>query len=493
MPKVTKKNKKDRQAVKDWFRSKEGQKALAANDLMLDPQGRPISVMIPEAEVSTLGNAPRDLSKDFLEGIRYGAGMVPLLGETLDYAESAYANKYGTDFFGNPMHGPLNAGITTAGIVVPNVVEKPVKAGVKVVKNTIPKIGSKLKKFESSIDWGKWNPDTPKNKELMKEYHEIEKRTKEDGTWMKNPDGTNFDGPPELFIQMQSKAFKKAFPEGFDRLYRGVHPIDGEKISPIVQTPNSSGPTFFSGDRKQAAQYAGHSGNRILGADYHKKKRGVFDVAYPPNTSRLDIDTRGSNWEDVRKYDEEDIQKRIEKINQKIEGRKSRGTNWWPFLDDIWYINKGTELEAPKRVSSDEEIAAFLDKYRDWAKANPNLVSRKDVPSFYRDEDDLLPADAISTDDFQAFMERNPDLYDRVVFRGLNDDGFGDVNIVNAGKAPYPKSLKGNVGTFDLNDPNVFKALVPIIGMSAAVKLAKSQGVDNPGEKKPSKMSAVKK
>jgi hypothetical protein len=60
------------------------------------------------------------------------------------------------------------------------------------------------------------------------------------------------------------------------------------------------------------------------------------------------------------------------------------------------------------------------------------------------------------------------------------------------------------VGTFDLSDPNVFKALVPIIGMSAAIKLAKSQGVENPGKemneggmismkKKPTGMSAIRK
>lgn len=498
---IRRKDRENRDYLRRFFASRRGQDILREEDVPVGTIN-----LLPEAEV--IGTPTRyqetDLAKAGLLAIREGAGMVPLLGETLDYAESAYANKYGTDFFGNPMYGPLNAAITTAGIVVPNVVEKPVKAGVKAIRKAVPKINPKVKKFESSIDWGKWNPDTPKNKDLMKEYREIEKRTKEDGTWMKNPDGTKFDGPPELFIQMQSKAFKKAFPEGFDRMYRGVDPIDGDKISPNIQTPNSSGPTFFSGDRKQAARYAGQSGNRILGADYYKKKRGVFDVAYPSNTSRLDIDTRGSNWEDVRKYDKEDIQKRIEEINQKIEGRKRRGTNWFAFEDDIWYINKGAELEAPKRVSSDEEIAAFLDKYYDWTKTNPDWVFHKDTPDFYRSADDLLPADAISTDDFQAFMERNPDLYDRVVFRGLNDDGFGDVSIVNAGKAPYPKSLKGNVGTFDLSDPNVFKALVPIIGMSAAIKLAKSQGVENPGEKmskggmismkkKPTGMSAIRK
>ena len=66
-------------------------------------------------------------------------------------------------------------------------------------------------------------------------------------------------------------------------------------------------------------------------------------------------------------------------------------------------------------------------------------------------------------------MEENPDLYDRIVLRGLDDESIGDVNIINTSRAPYPKSLKGNVGTFDLNDPNVFKALIPAAGAAGVL------------------------
>jgi hypothetical protein len=65
--------------------------------------------------------------------------------------------------------------------------------------------------FKSEIDWGKWNPDTPKYPELINEYNAIEESTKKAGTWMKNPDGSAFQGTPEQFVQQQSSWFKKAF------------------------------------------------------------------------------------------------------------------------------------------------------------------------------------------------------------------------------------------------------------------------------------------
>jgi hypothetical protein len=66
-------------------------------------------------------------------------------------------------------------------------------------------------KFKSEIDWGKWNPDTPKYPELINEYNAIEESTKKAGTWMKNADGSPFKGLPEQFIQQQSSWHKKAF------------------------------------------------------------------------------------------------------------------------------------------------------------------------------------------------------------------------------------------------------------------------------------------
>jgi hypothetical protein len=495
MPKPIRRKDRERlDFLRRFFTSRRGQDILREQDVPVGTIN-----LLPEAEV--IGTPTKyqeaDLAMAALLALREGAGMVPLLGETLDYAESAYANKYATDFFGNPMYGPLNAAITTAGIVVPNVIEKPVKAGVKAIKKAVPKINPKLKKFKSSIDWGKWNPDTPKNKELMKEYREIEKRTKEDGTWMKNPDGTKFDGPPELFIQMQSKAFKKAFPEGYDKIYRGATTYDGRGLTSTSKSREFEGNAqFFSEDRSQAEEYAkfGAENRKTVGADYAGRQSGVYEMAYPPNTSRIDLDTRGSGFSDIELFSEKtipELESQISELKEIIRTSKNSSEKSNAAFNLDWmeealkYIKDNPN---PRRVSSDAEVADFLDKYRLWAKSNKNAA----MPN------------GMFTEDIAMFMEDNPDLYDRIVLRGLDDESIGDVNMINLSRAPYPKSLKGNVGTFDLSDPNVFKALVPIIGMSAAIKLAKSHGVENPGEKmskggmistkkKPTGMSAIRK
>ena len=132
-------------------------------------------------------------------------------------------------------------GIYTAGLALPFVPGGILKKGKKALKkidltDALQKIKAKniidddvLKKFleasddiadlskkapatKSEINWGKWNKEIPKNKVLMKEYDTIEKATKANGTWMKNSNGTKFQGTPEQFVQQNSKNFKKAFP-----------------------------------------------------------------------------------------------------------------------------------------------------------------------------------------------------------------------------------------------------------------------------------------
>ena len=91
-----------------------------------------------------------------------------------------------------------------------------IKSGAKYVDDIIPTIRNYFKnadKFTSKIDWGKWNKEIPNNKALMEEYNAIEKLGKENGTWMKNPDGSIFRGEPEQWVQQQSSNFKAAFGE----------------------------------------------------------------------------------------------------------------------------------------------------------------------------------------------------------------------------------------------------------------------------------------
>ena len=101
--------------------------------------------------------------------------------------------------------------------------------------------------YKSEIDWAKWNKEIPANKALMKEYNTIEQASKANGTWMKNPDGSAFQGTPEQFVQQNSQNFKKAFPEGSENVFRGT----GENISEL--RPNRS---IFTANQELASGYA---------------------------------------------------------------------------------------------------------------------------------------------------------------------------------------------------------------------------------------------
>jgi len=76
--------------------------------------------------------------------------------------------------------------------------------------------------FKSEINWGQWNKEIPENTQLMKEYNAIEQTSKANNTWMKNPDGSAFQGTPEQFVQQNSKNFKKAFPNAVRDKYGNI-------------------------------------------------------------------------------------------------------------------------------------------------------------------------------------------------------------------------------------------------------------------------------
>lgn len=113
-------------------------------DYYLDPYGRPIVQMLNEAPVETLGYKDRDLAADALNVLgvaaREGIGMIPVVGETLDASEVAHAAKYGTDYYGNEISPGLLGGLTAAGYLIPNIIERPLKAGFKALKKGYGKI-----------------------------------------------------------------------------------------------------------------------------------------------------------------------------------------------------------------------------------------------------------------------------------------------------------------------------------------------------------------
>ena len=99
-----------------------------------------------------------------------------------------------------------------------------------------------------------------KNKPLLEEYNLIEKTTKANKTWMKNADGTPFSGTPEQFVQINSKNFKNAFPDGYQSVYRGVPGEDIEKYGPLGKKPNL-GSGIFTAEEDVAKHYNFHVGS----------------------------------------------------------------------------------------------------------------------------------------------------------------------------------------------------------------------------------------
>jgi len=240
--------------------------------------------------------------------------------------------------------------------------------------------------FKSEIDWGKWNPDTPKYPELVNEYNAIEKSTKKAGTWMKNPDGSAFQGTPEQFIQQQSSYFKKAFPN-----------VLRDEAGNIQKTYHGSQNTFDFFDP-----------NIMMTG----RTRGKGIYTSPFKERAASYATKGD--------------KKIYELYQNA--------------------NKQQDIVEQFNKASDQRFKDFLEKN---PKGSKDFDKKFD--EFMKKEDELY---SLTDEDFNLqqnydFLKASPDEY--------------VVPFTN-----YPKSAVGNVGFFDMNNPNIYKALVPAVAGGAS-------------------------
>ena len=77
-----------------------------------------------------------------------------------------------------------------------------------------------------------------------------------------------------------------------------------------------------------------------------------------------------------------------------------------------------------------------------------------------------------STDDLANYIENNNLNY--ALIKNVDDGGLGDVTIMHHIPGNYSKSLVGNNGDFDLNNRNVFKSVLPWVGLTGL-----GLGIDN--------------
>lgn len=172
--------------------------------------------------------------------------------------------------------------------------------------------------FKSEIDWSKWNKEIPNNSKLIKEYNTIEQTSKANGTWMKNPDGSIFDGTPEQFVQQNSEHFKKAFGNSIVRdekgniikMYHGS--INKEPLTEYItpkrlkdfkrrtQTTKETDHTFFSPKKEIADKY---SKRDLLGNDKGIIYENYINVKNPYFTNDyMDLATP-HNLPNINSYD----------------------------------------------------------------------------------------------------------------------------------------------------------------------------------------------
>ena len=93
----------------------------------------------------------------------------------------------------------------------------------KLVKGADIAEDNPFRTFKSELDWSpqswfskradkKWTKqDEDALVSHLQEYLDIEKKSKQNGTWLKNKDGSTFDGDPRSWVQMQSDSFKKSY------------------------------------------------------------------------------------------------------------------------------------------------------------------------------------------------------------------------------------------------------------------------------------------
>ena len=99
----------------------------------------------------------------------------------------------------------------------------PASAMGKLVKGADIAEDNPFRTFKSELDWSpkswfqkradkKWTKqDEDALISHLQEYLDIEKKAKQNGTWLKNKDGSTFDGDPRSWVQMQSDSFKKSY------------------------------------------------------------------------------------------------------------------------------------------------------------------------------------------------------------------------------------------------------------------------------------------
>jgi hypothetical protein len=403
----------------------------------------------------TIGNDRNKLAKlmNDLYGIALPVGVATGAGAML---ANPYADK-------SPISKYPDGGIKKA---IKSLIKRanPKKPKIESVSKLLKLPNTPTARFVSEIDWGKWNPETPNYPELITEYNAIEEFNKTRGTWMKNPDGTPYQGTPEQFIQEQSSHFKKAFPEGYNEVFRGVDNTNAFSDFTKSTNPNLIGDkAIFTADKKLASGYTGPkvSPIQMLNPFIEDNNRGLYNLIYPKG-KQITYNTDLDDWADIslaKSSSKENILARLNASKKHYEKLKSVATSLDPkFRDDIL---KQQEEIINRLQSSYDNFGNIVTDHEAFAEMRKVL------------------GDSTYTDAIAAYLPKT-DLRS-VTLQNLIDGDIGNVTIVNNRPGNYLKSRIGNVGFFNMNNPNIYKSLAPLaIGTGAGALMANPYTDESP-------------
>lgn len=167
----------------------------------------------------------------------------------------------------------------------------------KLVKGADIAEDNPFRTFKSQLDWSpkswfqkradkKWTKqDEDALISHLQEYLDIEKKAKQNGTWLKNKDGSIFDGDPRSWVQMQSNSFKKSYND--EILTHGE-----DAINDLFGDFYGDGVGAGIGDKVLWT-----STNKLLGKTYGND---VFSLAALKNAkTNIVADAEGRPWIDV--------------------------------------------------------------------------------------------------------------------------------------------------------------------------------------------------
>jgi hypothetical protein len=308
---------------------------------------------------------------------------------------------------------------------------------------------------KSLRNWIDVNESILDNKILLQEYQLIEETTKANGTWMKNADGSAFQGTPELFIQSKSKNFQNSYPEGITEVWRGMEEPSSNLLNDVnlsvVDGDGSkmiTGTGAFTGNEDLAKRYIGTNENSPL-----------YQLAMRNSDNSIEIPGLGSDWLNITNPYMKKKESLIRELQLNIKAlenaRLAKAHGNTQYTDYFFYNADKRNKELANVILNYDDVVANKN-YVELAKWWDNPKTR--VGGTYSDEVNKILGYTerdVSTDDLGIYLQQTG--LDNLRIPNIMDGGRGNVYINNQVPGNYLKSLTNNNGMFDLSRPSQFE------------------------------------